>query len=234
MKMFRLVLIVFWVSFSYPQISFVDIDEELQYSANFRFINAGEANLRAKYFKDNKVQISTTINSNRFLSRFYAINDSINSIYTHDFKLDRIFKKISQGDYQKTFVSSIDSRNREVKTNSNIDRFRYDIYDPIGLIYLLRSVDIKNISNMRFSIIDNGKVMDIGIDVYFNHTIVVAGSEFSCVKFVPYSIRDEKLFKNEGIMSVWITDDEDRVPIKIEQLTNIGTMTLELKGRTTR
>lgn len=228
--MSRILLVALALSIVYPQTSFIGMDEELRYTASFKFISVGDATLRARRTQDNEIEISTAIKSNRFLSRFYAIDDSISTIYSNDFKLRRIYKRVSEGTYQRTFSSAINASDKTVVTGSEVKKFIYDSFDPIGLIYFLRSIDISSLENDSFSIIDNGKITDIGIDVSYGESISVGGSEYPCIKFVPYGIDKGKLFKNEGIMSIWITDDRDRIPIKIEQRTNIGMMTLDLKG----
>ena len=228
--MARSLLIGVALSIIFSQPGLVGIGEELRYSASFKFISVGEATISVRSTLDNEIEISTSIKSNRFLSRLYALDDSISTIYSDDFKLRRIYKRVSQGTYKKTFRSDISTIDKTVATGSIVKKFTYDPFDPIGLIYFLRSADITSLENDTFSIIDNGKITDIGIHVSRDESISVGGSQYSCIKFVPYSIGDEKLFKNDGIMSVWVTDDRDRVPIKIEQRTNIGMMTLELKG----
>ena len=228
--MARSLLIGVALSIILSQSGLVGIGEELRYSASFKSISVGDAIIRTNSTLDNEIVISTSIKSNRFLSRFYSLDDSISTIYSNDFNLKRIYKRVSQGTYKKTFISDINTIEKTVATGSVVNKFTYDPFDPIGLICFLRSAEITSIENDFFSIIDNGKITDIGIYVSRDEGISIGGSQYSCIKFVPYSIGDEKLFKNDGIMSVWVTDDRYRVPIKIEQRTNIGMMTLELKG----
>ena len=44
-----------------------------------------------------------------------------------------------------------------------------------------------------------------------------------------FGFYNDPLFKNNGVMRIWISDDSLHLPIKIEQNTNIGTMVMKLK-----
>ena len=59
--------------------------------------------------------------------------------------------------------------------------------------------------------------------------IKVPAGKFNCIKVVPYSNNGEDIFKENGYMTAWFSDDEKRVPVKIELKTNIGNMILKLK-----
>ena len=62
--------------------------------------------------------------------------------------------------------------------------------------------------------------------------IKVPFGEFECFVITPYSTNNKKLLKNNGQMKVWFTNDENRIPVKIQQSTNLGTMTMVLQNIT--
>ena len=121
--MARSLLIGVALSIIFPQLSLIGIDDELWYSASFKFISVGDATISASSTLDNEIEISTSIKSNRFLSRLYALDDSISTIYSDDFKLRRIYKRVSQGTYKKTFRSDISTINKTVATGSIVKKF---------------------------------------------------------------------------------------------------------------
>ena len=52
--------------------------------------------------------------------------------------------------------------------------------------------------------------------------------DFKCKIIKPF--RDgENLFKNSGDMRIWISEDKQRLPVKIQIKMKVGTMTLLLK-----
>ena len=61
--------------------------------------------------------------------------------------------------------------------------------------------------------------------------IVVSAGAFNCLKIEPVSSDDKPLLKNNGEMRVWLSNDNIKLPVKIELKTNIGTMVMKLKER---
>ena len=60
-------------------------------------------------------------------------------------------------------------------------------------------------------------------------TVQVAAGTFNCLKVEPVSGDGKPLLKNNGQMRVWLSIDSLKLPIKIEQETNIGHMVMKLK-----
>tara|TARA_B100001250_G_scaffold391417_1_gene392250 strand:+ start:247 stop:945 length:699 start_codon:yes stop_codon:yes gene_type:complete len=216
------------LSLAYAQIDFNNINERLEYNAKFRFIDAGNVSLEIRDIGENQKHISTLFRSNKVLDMFYPIDDSVSTIFDGDFNLKRAYKRISQGSYKKIFRSVINTNDNVVITNSNIENYSFDIFDPMGLIYYIRSTDLLLLDN-KFSIIDNGKIVDIQLKISYNEKVIVNNREYSCIKVIPYGIDSSKIFKNDGLMSIWFTTDQDRIPVRIEQTTNIGPMILDIK-----
>ena len=42
-------------------------------------------------------------------------------------------------------------------------------------------------------------------------------------------LKSEGLFQNKGDILVWLTDDENKIPVRVETKVPIGTVTAELK-----
>ena len=62
-----------------------------------------------------------------------------------------------------------------------------------------------------------------------NETVKVPAGKYNCIKVVPYSNTSKNIFKENGYMTAWLTNDEQKIPVKIELKTNIGDLVLKLK-----
>ena len=87
-----------------------------------------------------------------------------------------------------------------------------------------------NIGN-RYNFLSYGEssMKKVIIDITKKEKISVPAGTFNCYKIEPVSGDGRPLLKNNGVMRVWLSDDSLRIPIKIEQNTNIGTMVMKLK-----
>ena len=67
------------------------------------------------------------------------------------------------------------------------------------------------------------------LDVKFRgkQTIEVESGIFNCLVIEPLA-KEGGLFKNEGKVYVWLTDDERRVPVRVSSKIPIGTVESEL------
>ena len=67
------------------------------------------------------------------------------------------------------------------------------------------------------------------MDITAKETIRVSAGTFNCLKVEPISPDGKPLLKNNGEMRVWLSDDNLKLPVKIEMKTNIGNMIMKLK-----
>jgi hypothetical protein len=67
------------------------------------------------------------------------------------------------------------------------------------------------------------------LDVVFRgrERISVAAGKFDCVILEPL-VRKGGLFKNEGSIYVWLTDDDIKMPVKVKTKVVIGSIDAEL------
>ena len=100
--------------------------------------------------------------------------------------------------------------------------------DPFSMFYYLRTVTLKENIVMNFSAYEGKKIINYNLQMTGSETIKSPLGEFKCKIIKPF--RDGKnLFKNSGDMRIWISDDKQRLPVKIQIKMKVGTMTLLLK-----
>ena len=69
------------------------------------------------------------------------------------------------------------------------------------------------------------------LDVVFlgKERVSVSAGTFDCIILEP-KVREGGLFKSEGSIIVWLTDDELKVPVKVKTKVLIGSIDAELTG----
>ena len=208
------------------------IDESLHFSAGFRMFNAGEAILHVQVDSLNNelaYLLTTTIKTNSFLSNFYKINDVIKSwLSPKNLSLIKIIQSIRQGSYKKDHQAYIVGDSLAISSNKKI-KLSEKVYDPIAFIYFLRLQTLAIGNKYNFLSYDATKMKKVFVNVTKKEKISVPAGTFNCYKIEPISGNNDPLFKNNGVMRIWISDDSLHLPIKIEQNTNIGTMVMKLK-----
>ena len=210
---------------------FLYSDETLEYTVSFRNINVGEAILE---FKDNVdssyYNIKSNIKSNRYISYIYNLNDHVDLLVNQiDFSTKSVMKKINQGAYKRNHIAEI--INDTLFYNDNKIFVSKSIYDPISLIYYLRDQSISLNEFIDVTVFDIDVIRNIRLTLNKIEKIKVPYGEFECNTFTPLAIDGSPLFKNNGLMTVWISKDTLKIPLQISQKTNLGNMMLKLRNR---
>tara|TARA_B100000579_G_C22712794_1_gene795434 strand:- start:442 stop:1128 length:687 start_codon:yes stop_codon:yes gene_type:complete len=206
--------------------------EKFIYSAGFRLFDAGEAIFTKEFNELNGepiVEITSSIKTNSFLSKFYKVDDFI-KVWSKkdDFSLIKIDKKINQGNYKLRYNAYI-SEDFEFISNKNKIQLESKVYDPISAIFMIREKPLLNGDSYKFTTIENGIIQKINVQVGDIEKISVPAGLFDTFQLIPISDDGRPLFRHDGKMKVWYSTDSLHIPVKIEQKTNVGNLILRLK-----
>jgi len=207
-------------------------NEKLNYSVSFRGMNVGTAELMIDEKGTNSVSynIKSQIKSNKYISYIYDLNDKVNIwVNANDFSLIKVEKNIKEGTYRRDYYAEI--INDTIIFNTDRIKINGPLYDPISIIYLLRNKNIKLNEAFNITTFDINVIRPVKLTLTNIEKVEVPYGEFSCNVFRPSSIDGSPLFKADGLMTVWLSNDSLKLPIKISQETNLGDMTMKLIGR---
>ncbi len=208
------------------------VGEELKYSAGFRLFPAGNAILSLTSDSLNgkpAFLLATSVKTNSFLDAFYTVRDeTLSWLNIMDFSLLKAVKTIREGKYH---------RNHSIHTigdslliwNKKYFTITEPVYDPIAFIYFLRSQELSLEDSFHFLSAGEKKVREVWVNITGIEKIKVPAGNFDCLKVEPVSPDGKPLLKNNGELRVWLSNDDNKLPVKIEMKTNIGTMVMKLK-----
>ena len=206
--------------------------EKLVYSAGFRLFDAGEAvfTSQSKILNDEPVLlITSTIKTNSFLSRFYNVHDVV-KIWSNkdDFTLIKIEKDVNEGSYHLDYSAHVTEDLKLVSAKKMI-QLESKVYDPISAIFMLRKQPLTEGDSYKFTTVENGIIQKVNVMVGGIEKVSVPAGKFNTRQIIPISDDGVPLFKHDGKMKVWYSDDVRHLPVKMEQKTNVGTLILKLK-----
>ena len=208
------------------------VGEELHYSAGFRLFSAGNAILSLKSDSLNgklTYLLSTSVKTNSFLDNFYEVRDeTLSWLNVEDFSLLKAVKKIREGKYHRNHSAHI-SGDSLLIWNKKYFTITEPVYDPIAFIYFLRSQKLSVGDTFHFLSASEKKIREVGVNITGKESINVSAGSFDCLKVEPVSSDGVPLLKNNGELRVWLSNDDIKMPVKIEMKTNVGTMVMKLK-----
>ena len=104
-------------------------------------------------------------------------------------------------------------------------RIGNDVSDLITTCYKVRNLDINKLTKdqtIPFPMLFDDTVYDVGLTYKGKETIKLRnGGKYNALKFIPKLITGD-LFKKEEDMTIYVSDDENRVPLLIEAKIKVG------------
>ncbi len=219
--------------------------EKLTFEISYGFVNAGEAVMEI----DKNYQ---TINGRKCYDiRFYVNSSSsfewvykVRDFYRTYVDAEGLFpwrfeQHIKEGNYQRDFEAIFDQQNLKAKTytgDKDPKKFEgeFDIpeytQDAMSAFYYARTFDYSKMKEGdKISLQNFYKDKTYPLDVRYlgKETIEVPAGEFRCIKVEPL-VQEGGLFKSEGSIVVWMTDDERRMPVKVKTKVIIGSIDADL------
>jgi uncharacterized protein DUF3108 len=207
--------------------------EHLEYSIEFGVIKAGRATMtmeRTGAPGDSLVELTSRAQSSSFFAKFYPVDDVVRSVvHEGTFLPVRFEKRLSEGDYRSYESFHFDrERNRAVYSTGDTVAVPERTRDVLSAFYDVRRHALAPGTSLTFPNHSSKKTSVIEIKVLGHETVDTRVGRFRCIKVQPVMARGG-LFKNEGRIWVWFTDDDKRIPVKMESKLAFGAITAEIE-----
>ncbi len=208
--------------------------EYLKYDVHYSFVTAGDAYLTVTdtVYGGRKCHIVTfTLESKPFFDIFYKVRDRYRTIIDAEGLFPwRFEQQIREGGYSRDFAAEFDQRKNVAKTGDGEFPIPPYVHDIISAFYFARTVDYTGYRpGQRVELKNFYKDSTYSLPVKYKgrQTIEVDAGTFDCIIIEPL-ITEGGLFKSEGKIYLWITDDDRKMPVKVRTDIPIGTVESEL------
>lgn len=205
------------------------VGEKLIFSIDYGFFHAGTATMAVvgteKVNGGLCYQIRTTAASNKFISTFYKVRDTVRSfIDVEGIFSRRIEKMLREGRYKSDrFVDFYHDRLIALNTTEKYDLTEIPLYtqDILSSLYLLRTYDLEVGKDETIIAYADGKVYPLKVIVHKIENVKVPAGEFECFKVEPV-LKSEGIFRQKGKLMIWLTNDGRKLPVKMTSKVFIG------------
>lgn len=121
-----------------------------------------------------------------------------------------------------------DPNHPQPPTTTTID-FQEPIQDLLSAIYFLRTKKLTVGESLTVPLTDSGRFVNVQVAVVERKRMNSALGRVTAVRIQPAIFGENALVKRAGTLSIWITDDNRRIPIKAQLKVEIGTFDIKLK-----
>ncbi len=228
-----------FTSISQGEMAF-EVGEQLDYNIRYGLVKAGEATLEIKQhlLRRNK-QVYHMIGTGRTTGMtdwFFRTRDRYETyIDTATMLPVEFIRDIDEGGYlidRHIFFDDDNQRARDTYVKDSVFTFEQSMQDIFSAFYFARNMDINGI-----------RVGDeVKIDVFLDHehfpfrlkymgveSVELDDFEIDCMKFMPI-VQEGRVFKGKETMTIWVSDDKNRIPVRLQSELAVGSVKVDLSG----
>ncbi|MDE3058921.1 MAG: DUF3108 domain-containing protein [Bacteroidota bacterium] len=212
------------------------VGERLVFDVGYAFVTAGEAVMTIPSYDTiagnlcYKVQFE--VNSTPSFSWIYEVRDryetflDVKGIFPWRFE-----QHIHEGGFHRDFAANFDQNRHVVSAKGKQFPIPPYVHDIVSAFYYVRTIDFSHSRpGERIHLHNFYKDSTYALDVKFigRQTVDVKAGTFKCIIVEPL-VKEGGLFKSEGRILIWLSDDDRKIPVKVSTEVLIGSIDAELR-----
>jgi len=207
--------------------------EKLTYRLHYGIIDAGEATLEVK--KTSKTvkgrELLHVVGKGRTLGAFnwvFKVRDRYESYIDAEGIFPWMFiRRVNEGGFKINQDYVFKQDKKQVKTqDKKTFETPFGIQDMLSSFYYTRTLDFSKAKiNDEYSMnmfIDN-EVFPFKIKYLGTETVKTRKGKFDCIKLRPIMMKG-RVWESEESMTIWVSNDENKIPILLETEIAVGTI----------
>ncbi len=238
-----LVLFFLTVSFDTQRAPAFDVGEWFKFRIHYGFITAGYATLEVKESVKNNKKVFHAIGKGYTVGMsklFFKVEDNYESYFDKvTGKPYQFVRKINEGGYTKNQEGFFNQDKNTILVkdykNKNESTFATpeNVQDIISTFYYLRNhpnIDkLKVGESIAIDMFFDGETTKFKLKYLGNEDIDTKFGTIATMIFRPL-VQSGRVFKEEESLTVWISDDENKLPIRIKADLAVGSIKADLES----
>jgi hypothetical protein len=201
------------------------------------YVNAGDAQFTvtpSKWEGETAYAFTATGHSNRRYDWIFKVRDKYESIVDRKTLLPYFFSRsINEGSFHQNQSITFNQKSNEVTTQKGALFKSADCtFDVISAVYAVRNLDFSNLQ-VNEKVYLNFFLDNELFPSYFKYLgkeiIQTRFGKFNALKIAPLLVKGS-MFEGGERMTIWVTDDENHIPIRIETPIIVGSIKVDMKS----
>src|SRR5581483_3156590 len=218
--------------------------ETLTYDVSWSVFPAGQVTATLTKTREggrDELLALTTARSQGFVSLLFTVQDEFRSFFDPDSNCSRrISKKINEGRRHKETAIVFDSQRRlAVLDERDLTKPRDPpkhaendippcVQDVVSAFYFLRRQPLEVGRQVHIPINDGAKTYDVVVEVQAREKVQTPLGTLDAFRVEPRVFGG--LYKRKGRMLIWLSDDKQRLPLRIKAMISVGSITGTLRS----
>jgi len=212
-----------------------DAGEWFQFSIQYGVIRAGDALMQVEDVEDiggrQCYHLVSKAESSNFFSVFYKVRDRVDSFLDKEsFVTKRFSKKIQEGKYRTAFTVDFDHAKRIATYSDGTEmEFLACAQDVLSAFYYVRTLNLGVGQRVEVPCHSDKKNYPLEVLVHRRETVDTSVGKFDCIVVEPI-LKSSGVFRQKGRLTIWLTDDEYKIPVLLKSKVAVGSISAILTG----
>ncbi|MFN5705895.1 MAG: DUF3108 domain-containing protein, partial [bacterium] len=141
-------------------------------------------------------------------------------------------ESVREGNYKRDSYANFDQKSNKIVASKGTFNTPDYTFDIISLYYFARCIDIREMrigETLKLKYFLDDGIYPANIEYLGKETVETETGKYECIKFSP-ALQPGRVFRKDSRMYIWITNDSNRIPVKVEVEILIGSIVLELQN----
>lgn len=207
--------------------------ESLTYSIGWEKITAGTGTMTVgapiDTFGRLCFPIVSTVQSTPFVSTFFKVDDWVQTIMdVKELYPLRFQKRLHEGKFRSNRSIDFDPHHGLAYTPADTFPIPPYVLDDLSLLYHVRTLELVPGKDVELDIYSGKKLYRLTVKIVKKERVKVAAGVFNTIVVEPL-LQAAGLFKHEGRVTVWLTDDRLHLPVLMKSKVVVGSIVAELQ-----
>lgn len=163
----------------------------------------------------------------------YTVRDKYESyIDTSNMLPVKFIRNVNEGGYKKYENITFNRIANSAVTNNGVYKVPSCVQDVLSAMYYARNINFNRYKpgdRIPFSIFLDNEVFNMYIRYLGRETVKTRYGKFNAIKFKPLLLKGT-IFEGGEKMTVWVTDDANHIPVRVESPISVGSVKVDLMG----
>lgn len=209
--------------------------EKLRFKIAYGIIDAGYAELEVKPTRKktdkNYYHVIGKGYSNYAFDWFFKIRDRYESIIdSTTLNPVEFIREVNEGNTSFKQNYHFDQSNQTVYDGKKEIATPKNIQDMVSCYFYARNLELKNLKKgdiLSFPTFVDGESYDLKCKFLGEETVEISAGKFNALKFCPV-VQKGRIFDSEESLSVWISNDYNKIPLLVKAKILFGSLRMEL------
>jgi hypothetical protein len=142
----------------------------------------------------------------------------------------KFVRNVNEGGFKKYQNVTFNKTTNTAVTNDGVFKVPSCVQDVVSAVFYARNIDFSKLNpedRITFSMFLDNEVYSMYIRYIGKETIKTKYGKFNAIKFKPLLIKGT-LFEGGEKMTVWVTDDANHIPVRIESPIVVGSVKIDM------